>query len=159
MRRLALLLPLAILAIAAAIWGTYRIKVRKLIESAPPKPPVWSTTVTSTTDGWQWGQNKDGKPVVQIAAKSMRFLKDAGKMELEAVELKLYQKDGPHYDLVKSPRAVFSQTEGKMFSDGEVQITLDVPVQGNPPHQLTSIKSSGITFDSKTGKAENDKPA
>ncbi len=159
MRRLALLLPLAILAIAAALWGTYRLKVRKLNAAAPPTPALLSTVLTSSADNWQWAQNKNGKPMVQISAKGSRFLKDAGKLELEAVELKLYLKDGEHYDRVKSPRAVFSQTEGKMFSDGEVEITLNVPVNGNPPHQLTSIKTTGITFDSKNGKAENDKPA
>ena len=153
------MLPLAILAIAAALWGTYRLKVRKLNAARPAMPTPLSIALTSNADNWQWGQNKDGKPVVQISAKSSRFLKDQGKLELDSVELKLYQKGGEHYDLVKSPKAVFSQTEGKMFSDGEVEITLDVPVKGNPPHQLTSIKSTGITFDSKTGKAENDKPA
>jgi len=159
MRRLALLLPVAILAIAAALWGTYRVKVRKLIAAAPPKPPVLSLALTSTADHWKWGQNKDGKPVVKIEAEKSRFRKEAGRLELDAVELKLYQKDGAHYDLVKSPKAVFSQTEGKMFSEGEVEITLDVPVEGKPTHQLTSIKSTGITFDSKTGKAETGKPA
>jgi lipopolysaccharide export system protein LptA len=159
MRRLALLLPLAILVIAAAIWGTYRIKVRKLKDAAPPPPPALPITLTSTADGWSWGQNKDGKPQVQIHAKAFKFMKDAAKVDLEQVELKLYHKDATHYDLVKSPKAVFSQSEGKMFSDGEVEITLDVPVDGKPPHQLTSIKSTNITFDSKTGKAENDKPA
>jgi lipopolysaccharide export system protein LptA len=159
MRRIAFLLPIAIIAIAAALWGTYRIRVQKINDSAPPAPPVLSTTLTSDADNWKWVQNKDGKPVVQVAAKGARYLKDVGKMELDAVELKLYQKDRKHYDLVKSPKAVFSQTEGKMFSDGEVEITLDVPVEGNPPHQLTSIKTTGITFDSKSGKADTDKPA
>jgi lipopolysaccharide export system protein LptA len=159
MRRLALLLPLAILVIAAAIWGTYRIKVRKLKDAAPAPPPALPITLTSTADGWSWGQNKDGKPQVQIHAKAFKFMKDSGKVDLENVELKLYHKDATHYDLVKSPKAVFSQSEGKMFSDGEVEITLDVPVDGKAPHQLTSIKSTNITFDSKTGKAENDRPA
>lgn len=159
MRRLALLLPLAILVIAAALWGTYRLKVRKLNAAAPQTPPLLSTILTSAAENWQWAQNKNGKPMVQISAKSSRFLKDAGKLELEDVELKLYLKDGEHYDKVKSPKAVFSQSEGKMFSDGEVEITLNVPVKGIPPHQLTSIKTTGISFDSKTGKAENDKPA
>src|SRR5580692_9005668 len=159
MRRLAFLLPLAIVVIAAALYWTYRLKVGKLEASAPPKPALLSTTLTSAADNWKWGQNKDGKPHVQISARRFHFLKDAGKMELEEVELKLYLKDGQHYDLVKSPKAVFSQSEGKMFSDGKVEITLNVPVDGKPPHQLTSIKSTGITFDSKTGKAENDRPA
>ncbi len=153
------MLPLVILAIAAALWGTYRIRKGKLNSAAPAKPPVMSYTLSSTADDWKWGQNKLGKPMVQITAKSSRFLKDAGKLELDGVELKMYQKDGAHYDLVKSPKAVFSQTEGKMFSDGEVEITLTVPVQGNPPHPLTSIKTTGITFDSKSGKAETGKSA
>jgi lipopolysaccharide export system protein LptA len=159
MRRLAFVLPLVIIAIAAALWGTYRMRVQKLIESAPATPPTLPITLTSSSDEWQWVQNKDGKPAVQIKAKGSRFLKDAGKLELDAVELKLFQKDHKHYDLVKSPKAVFSQTEGKLFSDGEVEITLDVPVEGNPPHQLTSIKTTGISFDSKSGKADTDKPA
>ena len=75
------------------------------------------------------------------------------------MELKLYQKDGAHYDLVTSPKAVFSQSEGKMFSDGEVEVTLNVPIQGTPPHPLTSIKTTGIAFDTKSGKADTDKPA
>ncbi len=159
MRRLALLLPLVIIAIAVALWGTYRTKVRKINASAPAPPPLLNNAVTSSAVEWQWGQNKDGKPQVQIKAKGSRFLKDSSKLELDSVELRLFQKDGDHYDLVKSPMAVFSQSEGKMFSDGEVEITLDVPVKGNPPHQLTSIKSTGITFDSKSGKANTDRPA
>jgi lipopolysaccharide export system protein LptA len=159
MRRLALLLPLVILAIAAALWGTYRLKKAKLKAAAPAMPPALTITLTSNADNWCWAQNKNGKPMVQICAKSARYLKEASKMELDAVELKLYLKDGQHYDLVKSPKAVFSQSEGKMFSDGEVEITINVPVTGTPPHQLTSIKTTGITFDSKSGQAQNDKPA
>ena len=159
MRKLAFVLPLAIMVIAALLWGTYRVKKAKQDATAPPTPPALAITLTSDADNWKWAQHKEGKPVVEIAARSAHFLKDAGKFELAAVELKLYQKDAQHYDLVKSPRAVFSQSEGKMFSDGEVEVTLDVPVHGDPPHPLTSIKSTGITFDSKSGKAETDKPA
>src|SRR5580704_5082405 len=139
MRRLALLLPLAIVVIAAALWATYKIKVGKLKAAAPATPPALAITLTSAADHWKWGQNKDGKPVVQIEAEKARFLKDIGKFELDAVELKVYQKDAAHYDRVKSPKAVFSQNEGKMFSEGEVTVTLNVPVHGDPPHPLTSI--------------------
>ena len=159
MRRLALLLPLAILAIAAGLWGTYRLRSARLKASAPEKPPLLEPAISSSAADWQWSKSDQGKPKVQIKAAGSRFLKDTNKLELDHVELKLFTKNGEHYDLVKSPKAIFSQSEGKMFSDGEVEITLNVPVNGKPPHQLTSIKSTGIAFDSKSGKAETDKPA
>lgn len=152
-------MPFVILAIAAVLWGAYKIKKAKLQAAAPTPPAPLTVSLTSDADNWCWAQNKNGKPMVQICAKSAKYLKDAGKMELDYVELKLYLKDGQHYDLVKSPKAVFSQNEGKMFSDGEVEITIDVPISGKPPHQLTSIKTTGITFDSKSGQAQNDQPA
>jgi lipopolysaccharide export system protein LptA len=159
MRRLAFLLPLAILIIAAGLLGTYRVRLARLRADAPEKPALLASDLSSSATGWEWGKNQDGKPQVQIKAEGSRFLKGVNKLELDGVELKLFQKDGEHYDRVKSPKAVFSQSEGKMFSDGEVEITLSVPVKGNPPHPLTSIKSTGITFDSKTGKADTGKPA
>jgi lipopolysaccharide export system protein LptA len=159
MRRLAFLVPVVIILIGAALWGTYQIRLGKLAATAPEKPPVLPTTLSSKAEDWQWGQNKDGKPAVQIKAKGSRFLKDAGKLELDGVELKLFQKDGKHYDLIKSPKAVFSQAEGKMASEGEVEITLTVPVEGTSPHQLTSIKTSAINFDSKSGRSETNAPA
>ena len=159
MRRLAFVVPVVIILIAAALGLTYRIKVRKLIQAAPTPPPALAVAVNSAADHWEWGQNKDGKPVFQIDSQKSRYLKDIGKFELIDVTLKLYQKDRAHYDLVKSPKAVFTQNEGKMVSEGEVEVTLSVPVQGQPPHPLTSIKTTGIGFDTKSGKADTDKRA
>ncbi len=46
-----------------------------------------------------------------------------------------------------------------MYSDGEVEVTLTVPVVGQATRPLVNIKSSGVNFDVKTGKAETDRPA
>ena len=48
-------------------------------------------------------------------------------------------------------------TDHKLYSPGDAQITLDVPVAGDPPHPLTSITTSGINFDSESGQAVTDK--
>jgi lipopolysaccharide export system protein LptA len=40
-----------------------------------------------------------------------------------------------------------------------VDITLAVPNEGQPKHTLVSIHSSGVTFDSGTGKAATDRAA
>jgi lipopolysaccharide export system protein LptA len=39
-----------------------------------------------------------------------------------------------------------------MYAEGQVEITLAVPVEGQPARQLVQIKSSGVTFDVKTGQ-------
>ena len=77
MRRLALVLPVVILAIAAVLWGTYRIKVRKLDRTLRLRPRLpFPSPSTPAPTLWKWGNNKDGKPKVQIAAEKSRYLKD-----------------------------------------------------------------------------------
>src|SRR5581483_7989801 len=46
-----------------------------------------------------------------------------------------------------------------MYSEGEAQITLNLPLKGAPKHTPVSVTSSGITVDTMTGKADTDRPA
>ena len=39
-------------------------------------------------------------------------------------------KDGKVFDRIKSASAEFEETSGRLFSDGEVEITLGVPLEG-----------------------------
>ena len=72
------------------------------------------------------------------------------------VTLKLYNKDCKSYNLVKTGEASFFANENRFFSEGQVQITLQVPVEGQPKHELVSIKSAGVTLDTNTGHADTD---
>src|SRR5580700_8067969 len=53
--------------------------------------------------------------------------------------------------------ATMTTGDHKLYAPGDVQITLDVPVAGDPPHPLTSITTSGINFDSESGQAVTDR--
>ena len=106
---------------------------------------------------WEWGQSANGLPAVKIYAKNMKQSADASRAELRQIELRIYAKDGLHYDRVKSAAAQFTTNDHKLYSPGEAEITLSVPVQGEPPHQLTSITTAGINFDSNSGQAVTDK--
>jgi lipopolysaccharide export system protein LptA len=64
-----------------------------------------------------------------------------------------------NYNLVHSAHADYNQSQKRLYSDGAVDITLAVPNEGQPKHTLVSIHSSGVTFDSNTGKAVTDRPA
>jgi lipopolysaccharide export system protein LptA len=153
------LILLAIVAILGGAGYFYRLDTRLARERTPKQPPMLSPDTNSTAVDYEYGQSTAGKTNYSVKAKSYRQIRDTPNYELEGLELHLTEKDQQHYDLIKSAKAEFNQSEGRMFSDGEVEITLDVPLEGKPAHQLTTIKSSGVTFDSKTGKASTSREA
>ncbi|MCU1262787.1 MAG: OstA family protein, partial [Bryobacterales bacterium] len=152
------LLLVAILVILGGTGIIYFIQQKANSAVRVAKPPALPPNTSGAAVDWEWSRTDNGRRVVEIKAHSLHQVQDTGRMELEGVRLFLYQRDGLHYDLVKAPKADFNQTEGKLYSNPEVEITLDVPIEGQPPRQLTSVKTSGITFESKTGKASTDRP-
>jgi lipopolysaccharide export system protein LptA len=157
MRSLRWLLLVAILALVAAVFGIYREQRTSARRNARAVPPSLPLGTLGTAQEYEWGQSENGKPAVHVSAKNSR-LTDDNQMELTEVELKIYMKDGKHYDRVRSPQAQFSTSEAKLYAPGEAEITLGVPVEGEPIKTLTSIKAAGINFDSRSGKALTDKP-
>jgi lipopolysaccharide export system protein LptA len=158
MRSLRWLLLVAMIVIVVAVSGIYRAqRIRARANQRPLPPPVPLGTAANAED-WEWSQSTpDGKPFVKVRAKKFSQSSDNNRSQLRSVELQIYQKDGTHYDRVRAPEAEFIAGENKLYAPGEAEITLDVPVQGDPPHPLTSIKAAGINFDSKTGQAVTDK--
>lgn len=153
------LLLAAILLILGGTAGTYYYQLRIAKRNSVPLPAAIAANTTSTAQDWEWSRSDQGRTVVKIRAHALRQVADTGRIELEGVRLELYQRGKNLYDLVKSPKADFNQSEGKLFSNGEVEIILNVPVGQEPTPKLTSIKSSGVTFESKSGKASTDRPA
>jgi lipopolysaccharide export system protein LptA len=155
MRSLRWLLLVAMVLIAAAVFGIYRaqrIYQRSQRRATPPSIPLDAKT---TARDWEWGQS--GEQTVKLTAANMKTSADSERAELNDIELRIYTKDGQHYDRVKSAYATLTTADHKLYAPGDVQITLDVPVQGDPPHPLTSITTSGINFDSESGQAVTDR--
>ena len=151
-------LPLvALIVIGAAVFSVYRTQRNQQRSQRRPLPPAVAKDTKTTATDWEWGQSANGQPAVKLFAKNFQQSANSDNSVLEHIELRIYQKDGLHYDRVLSPWANFNSTENKLFSPVESQITLDVPVEGTPPHQLTSITTSGVNFDSKTGQANTEK--
>jgi lipopolysaccharide export system protein LptA len=145
------LLLAAIFAILGGTAVTYVEMKRANLSHAAPKPREIAQGLSASAEDWVYERADAGKPVVKIRAHNFSQESSSGHMKLEGVRMELTQKDAAHYDLVKSPKADFDKQQ--MVSDGEVDITLSVPVGAEPTPDLTSIRTSGITFDSKTGKA------
>ena len=153
------LLLAAILLILGGTAATYIYQARLNKRAQTTPPAKMEGGVQNTAADWEWSRSDQGRLVVKIRAHSLRQVADSGKIELEGVRLELYQREKNLYDLVLSPKADFNQSEGKLFSNGEVEITLNVPTGTEPTPKLTWIKTSGVTFESKTGKASTDRPA
>src|SRR5262249_51635285 len=71
--------------------------------------------------------------------------------------LHLFHKDGKQYDLVRCAGANFDESAKTLFSDGDVDITMGVPVEGPAHGRVVKIHSSGVNFQSETGKAVADR--
>jgi lipopolysaccharide export system protein LptA len=157
MRSLRWLLLVAMLVVLAAVARIYQ--VQRTVERRQRRAVPRSVSLDTKSEGqdWEWGQSGNGQPQVKLFAKSMIQSTDLSHAELQDIELRIYQKDGLHYDRVKTATATFTTDAHKLYAPGDAQITLDVPVTGDPPHHLTSITTAGINFDSTTGQAVTDK--
>ncbi|MGH9784691.1 MAG: hypothetical protein ACRD88_10935, partial [Terriglobia bacterium] len=149
-------LLVAIAAIVGAVAVAYRIQRGETEAKAPPKPPPLPENIAGQAADWHWVHSVQGSPRVEIWAKNFKQEKDAAHIELQGVRLHLFHKNGVEYDRVHSAHAVFR--DDRLFSDGEVAITLGVPAEGEPRRQLVSIRTSGVTFE-KSGKASTDRSA
>jgi lipopolysaccharide export system protein LptA len=158
MRRARWLLLVAIGAILSIVYVTYRAQKLVLRAESPPKPKALPLELNSSADLWEYTEKKGVQTTVKIYAKQARQSKDSSRIDLTEVQLRLYHKTGDAYDLVKSAAAVYFANDHKLYSEGEVDITLGEPAEGEPKPDLVSIHSSGVSFDTTGGKAETDRP-
>ncbi|MBS1830297.1 MAG: LPS export ABC transporter periplasmic protein LptC [Acidobacteria bacterium] len=156
--------PLFLLAIAG-IGGylaiTYRDRVEEIRRKAPAPPKKLPKGVSSMADeGWHWEKSSGEGPPVSVRAKNLKQIQEPNRYELEKVDLRIYRKDGKTFDHILSDHAIFDLAEKFLYCDGEADITMGVMEGEEPaPGRLIKIKSSGIRFDSATGKAQTDRDA
>jgi len=151
------LLLLAILVILAGVGVSYYYRHERLARQAPPVPKPLPKEVEAAASDWVWTHTVGGRPVVEVRARRFRQVKD--HLELEPLELRLYHQDGRKYDRVTSGRAEFGRERDQLYADGEVEITMGLPTEGAPRGRLVLIRTSGVTFDSKTGRASTTRAA
>jgi lipopolysaccharide export system protein LptA len=153
------LLLVAIVAIVTGLGLTYRAQKKAIRAAAPNRPASLPDDLNSSAQDWFYRETNAKQALVEVSAKDALEAKDSSRVDLKGVTLKLHDKRGGTYDLVTSAAASYYKTDHRFYSEGEVQITLKVPEEGQPKHQLISIKSSGVNFDTNSGQAETDRPA
>lgn len=161
MRRLRPLFLLAIAGIAGYLGNSYYRNIDRQRREAPEPPRQLPDRVKATASDWHWEKSSDGGgPDVSVRAKDFRQIAEPNRFELQKVELKICQAGKKTCDVVLSDRAEFDIANAYLYSEGEADITMGVPSDEEseaPAGRIVHIKSSGIRFDSKTGKAETDR--
>jgi lipopolysaccharide export system protein LptA len=157
MRRAAPLILLGFVAILSIVGRTYYVRLKNQAASAPAKPRNLAPGISSVFHGWKYSHTSSQKTVVTIQSDDFQELD--GKDELTGVTLDIYNKEGDKYDHVQCAKAEFDVGKGILYSEGEVEITLNVPDNEEPTGRLMAIKSSGVSVESKTGKSTTDRLA
>lgn len=159
MRSLRWLLLTIIAAILATLGVLYQRGRDRVDAAAPAKPDPLPKELSGKAQKWHWVESDEGKPKVEIWAEDFKQDAASSRVELTGMRLHLFHKDGAYYDRVESPSAVFQPTDQNLFSESYVTITMGVPTTGAPARQLVSIKTSGVTYQSTTGKATTEREA
>ena len=157
MRRVAPLILLGFVAIVAAVGRIYYIRLKQQVVSAPVKPRKLAPGTSATFHGWTYSHTSSQKTVITVHSDDFQELN--GKDELTGVTLDIFNKEGDKFDHVKCAKAEFDVGRGILYSDGEVEITMNVPENEEPTGLPMVIKSTGVSVESKTGKAYTDRLA
>jgi lipopolysaccharide export system protein LptA len=167
MRRIPIFLACAVVCITAAVGYTYKLRMDKMkSEHALPAPQIRNGYEAQAPRGWQYRKDdpQTGKPVVRVNAKSFQATHDPSTFELQALALRIYNKAGSSYTYVKTDRALFNEGSGILTADGTVWIVMNVPWDKDAENKDEAAKrvrvtTSGVTYETKTGKATTDQPA
>lgn len=167
MRRARWLILAAITIIVVVLASTYSARLARMEKEAPAAPKPLTAGIDATAEGWRYrkadatrrGPDGEPCPVVEVAAKSFKQVKEPASFDLEGVDLKFFRRCGQTFDEVKSAKASFDTSSGMLYSEGEVEITMGLHPEENGPNRLIRIVSSGVHFESQTGKAFTDRAA
>ncbi len=160
MRRGRWLILVAIVSIAFAIGATYFERKAALARNAPLPPSKLATGIDGRADDWVYTQSDADRPRVTVRAKSFKQVRAPSVLQLDGVELQLFNKDGSEYDLVHSAQAEFDIPGKSLYSEGAVEIDMGIPVDGSKPSgRRLKINGSGVHFASDTGRATTEREA
>ena len=167
MRRLSLLLALAVLLILAGVGYTYKLRLKKNRGNpVAPTPVIVVGHEASAPFGWQYHKDDPAtnKPLVWVDAQSFDATKDPSTFELHGLSIKLYNKEATSYTFVQSEKALFDEGSGLLKSSGPVVIVMNVPIAKEGSNKAEAAKrvqvhTSGVIYETKSGKASTDQVA
>lgn len=167
MRHLSVFLAVAALLISAAVGYTLLLRVQKARRAHVAATPHINPTLDAISpSGWKWRKSdpETGKPIVIADADSAQATHDPSTFEIHGLAMRLYDKPATSYTYIKSDKALFDEGSGLLKSEGPVLIVMNVPADQDASNKnvvakRVHVNTSGVIYETKTGKANTDQPA
>ncbi len=118
-------------------------------------PRELGANIQQTANGFTYSQSSGGHTLFTIQASKLKQFRN-GQALLHEVKIILYGPPGTHrQDTIHGTDFSYNPKTGVAQSQGEVQIDVQSPAQQGQASASNTIhvKTSGLTFDSKTGEA------
>ena len=159
MKKLRVLVLLGVATMLGAVVWDYLDSQPAEEEVQAEQPRVIPSDVNSQATHWAWSQSAGDRRKVEVVADSFRQAKETFLFDLGGVELKIFHEDGASFDYVVTKAAQFDTRSETLFSEGEVRLSLGIPTDDPDPwsSEHTKIRSSGVTFDTRTGIATTER--
>jgi lipopolysaccharide export system protein LptA len=161
MRRLSVLLSTAAVVVAVIVVSTYLQNLSNERTHQPAPIASIQNDVKASATRWHWGKDdpQTNCPVVRVVADSFRAVHDPATFELTGMQLKLFNKGCSTYTYVQTSLADFDEMSGLMSSKGDVLIIMNVPARKEPTdrkatEKLVHVRTSGVKYETKTGKVD-----
>jgi lipopolysaccharide export system protein LptA len=155
MKTLRILLLLAVTVMLALVVSDY-IGSQRAGSAAVTEPDEIPRNLDSKASRWTWSQSSANARKVEIHADTVEQIRDTTLLQLQGVELLIYRSDANSYDRIVCESARFDGDT--LYSEGEVTVLLGLMVDSEPGGEKpTKIRSTGVTFQSKTGVASTDR--
>jgi len=152
-------LLVAIVVVIGSVAFTYYSQRRAQERAAPVPPKALPPNVAAEQQRWTHTETDGQRTVWQAWASRMQQLSDPPRLQLEGLELHLFDSDGTHYNNVRCAFASLDPDSGVLYSEGAVEIIVGVPVDDSAPEDSITIRSSGVRFNLATGRAETERAA
>ncbi|HZS54960.1 MAG TPA: LptA/OstA family protein [Bryobacteraceae bacterium] len=167
MRRISIFLALAAVLISAAVGYTLKLRIERARRArVQPMPAIKPGLDAISPSGWHWKKSdpETGKPIVLAEADSAQATHDPSTFEIHGLAMRLYDKQAGDYTYIKSDKALFDERSGLLRSDGPVMIVINVPADQDASNKdvvakRVHVQTSGVIYETKTGKASTDQPA
>ena len=159
MRRVRWLLLTVLVVLILAVTAAFHFQRKQRQKQVVSPPAPLAERLSAAAQDWSYTQMDGDRPVVTISARNFAQSREDGVIDLEGVELRLYHKDGQHFDRVRSAKVQFDRNAGALYSEGDVEVLMGLPTGEKPQGRVLHIRSSGVRFDARTGRVETSRQA
>ena len=149
-RRARWLLLLAIVVLTAVVAAVFLTRRKEQARERPVVSAPLPDNTASTAEQWEYDVRNGDEVRVRMRARSFSQIREPSTFLLSGVEMEVRQADKGTYDLIRSAAATFDTGSGQLYSDGDVEIQMGLPLGGGPAEKRQTIRGSGVYFDTKT---------